>query len=218
MFSVSRRCNTIKHKILQISASADIATHQLKWRRCCHYDATTRWGDPFGLQERYYVVMISEKMNQALNRQATNEFSASHSYLAMACCFREMGLKVFASRFYMQASEERDHALKILKYLEDVGGKASFDAIAKPKSGYASAPAIVEAAVEAEKAVTAQIHELVALADSEKDYATHSFLKWFVDEQVEEVSSMLELHQWVSMAGDKNLFYVEARLAATMKN
>jgi ferritin len=163
-------------------------------------------------------MMISEKMSHALNRQATNEFGASHTYMAMACWFREAGLKVFAQRFYMQASEERDHALKILKYLEDVGGKASFEAIPKPKAGYTSALTIIDAAVEAEKVVTTQINDLVALADSEKDYATHSFLKWYVDEQVEEVSNMLELHQWVTMAGEKNLFFVEARLAATMKS
>jgi ferritin len=163
-------------------------------------------------------MMISEKMNQSLNRQANNEFGASHAYMAMACWFREAGLKVFAQRFYMQSSEERDHALKILKYLEDVGGKATFEAIAKPKTGYTSALAIIDAAVEAEKVVSTQINDLVALADSEKDYATHSFLKWFIDEQVEEVSSMLELHQLVTMAGDKNLLFVEARLAATMKS
>jgi ferritin len=108
--------------------------------------------------------------------------------------------------------------LKILKYVEDVGGKAAFDMIPKPKSGFTSALAIIETAAEAEKTVAAQINELVALAESEKDYATRSFLQWFVDEQVEEVSSMLELHQWVAMAGEKNLFVIEARLAATMKN
>jgi ferritin len=161
-------------------------------------------------------MMISEKVNQALNRQITNEFGASHSYLAMACCFHEMGLKIFAKRFHDQANEEREHALKILKYVEDVGGKASLDAIPKPKTGYTSTMGIIEAAVASERTVTGQIHELVALAETEKDYATRSFLRWFVDEQVEEVSSMLEIQQWVNMAGEKNLLYVETRLAQAM--
>lgn len=161
-------------------------------------------------------MMISEKMNQALNRQVTSEFGASHAYLAMACCFHDMGLKVFAQRFYQQAGEERDHAVKILKYVQDVGGKTTFDAIAKPKVGYTTALSIIEAAVEAEQGVTKQVNELMALAEAEKDYATRSFLQWFVDEQVEEVSSMLEIQQWVQMAGEKNLFFVEARLAQSM--
>jgi len=162
-------------------------------------------------------MMISEKMNQALNRQVSNEFGASHTYLAMACSFHEMGLKVFAKRFFQQAEEERQHALKIMKYIEDVGGKIVLDGVAKPKGGASSALAIVEAAVEAERTVTGQINELVALAETEKDYATRSFLQWFVNEQVEEVSSMLELLQLVTMAGEKNLFYVESRLAQMMQ-
>lgn len=162
-------------------------------------------------------MMISEKMNQALNRQVTNEFGASHTYLAMACSFHEMGLKVFAKRFSQQAEEERQHALKIMKYIEDVGGKIVLDGVAKPKTGYNSTLAIVEAAVEAERTVTGQVNELVALAETEKDYATRSFLQWFVDEQVEEVSSMLDLLQMVTMAGEKNLFYVESRLAQVMQ-
>ncbi len=162
-------------------------------------------------------MMISEKMNQALNRQATNEFGASHTYLAMACRFSEMGLKVFSKRFFGQANEERDHALKILKYVEDVGGAVTLDGVAKPRSDYGSVAAIVQAALEAEKTVTTQINDLVALADSEKDYATRSFLQWFVDEQVEEVSSMQELLQLVNMVGDKNIFYAESRLAQMMQ-
>lgn len=162
-------------------------------------------------------MMISEKMNQALNRQVTNEFGASHTYLAMACSFHEMGLKVFAKRFFQQAEEERQHALKIMKYIEDVGGKIVLDGVAKPKTGYNSTLAIVEAAVEAERTVTGQVNELVALAETEKDYATRSFLQWFVNEQVEEVSSMLDLLQMVTMAGEKNLFYVESRLAQMMQ-
>ncbi len=163
-------------------------------------------------------MMISEKMNQALNRQVSNEFGASHAYLAMACSFHEMGLKVFGKRFFQQAEEERQHGLKIMKYIEDVGGKVVLDGLAKPKAGYNTALAIIEAAVEAERTVTSQINDLVALADSEKDYATRSFLQWFVDEQVEEVSSMLELLQLVTMAGEKNLFYVESRLAQMMQS
>jgi ferritin len=55
----------------------------------------------------------------------------------------------------------------------------------------------------------------MGLADSENDYATRSFLQWFVDEQVEEVSSMTDLLTLVKMAGD-NLLQVEARVRHEM--
>ena len=37
-----------------------------------------------------------------------------------------------------------------------------------------------------EQKVTSMINDLYALATAEKDYATQSMLKWFIDEQVEE--------------------------------
>lgn len=160
-------------------------------------------------------MMISAKMNERLNQQIANELNASHKYLAMAYCFDGMGLKVFAQRFNQQAMEERVHALKIADFIHDVGGKVIFEALDKPKGDYASAKAIVKAALDSELTVTAQVNEIVAMTEKETDYATRSFMQWFVSEQVEEVSSMTELLQWVTLAGD-NLIPLETRLAQSM--
>jgi ferritin len=162
-------------------------------------------------------MMISEKTGKALNKQVMSELHASHTYLAMSSAFRNMGLRVFAEHFLKQAEEERGHAMKIITFLHDVGAQVRLEDIAKPQGHFETAAAIVKDAVHSEENVTKQINDLVALAEAEKDYATRSFLQWFVDEQVEEVSSMLELLQWIEMAGDRNLFLVEARLAAAKK-
>ncbi len=161
-------------------------------------------------------MMISKAMNTSLNRQIANEMNASHKYLAMAYCFEDMGLKIFARRFNQQADEERGHALKIARFIQDVGGSVVFEGLDKPKSDYKSAKQIVQAAVDSELTVTGQINDLVAQAEKEKDYATRSFLQWFVDEQVEEVSSMTELLKLVTMAGEQYLFQLEGRLMAMM--
>jgi len=158
-------------------------------------------------------MMISKAMNDALNEQVTNEFTAAHKYLAMASCFHSRGLTVFGERFREQADEERDHAMKLVDYIQDAGGKIVVGAIAKPKTDYDTAHAIVAAALQSEETVTRQINDLMSLAEQEKDYATRSFLMWFVDEQVEEVASMTELLQWITLAGDNNLFLVESRIA-----
>ena len=157
--------------------------------------------------------MISSKMNKALNEQVTNELGASHRYLDMAYSFDHMGLKIFSQRFIKQSDEERMHAMKIAKYICDVGGEVVIGKIASSDGKYSNAKAIVKAALDSELTVTKQINDLVAMSEKEKDYATNSFLKWFVDEQVEEVSSMTELLQLVTMAGEHNLFAVETRLA-----
>lgn len=159
---------------------------------------------------------ISVKMAEQLNQQVANEFNAAYKYRAMAYCFADMGLKIFAKRFEEQADEERGHALKIAKYIQDVNSKVELQAVAKPKHDYKSAKEIVEAALKSEETVTSQINALVALAAQENDYATRNFLEWFVEEQVEEVASMRELLQWVTMAGENNLFQLENRIAQSM--
>jgi len=162
------------------------------------------------------VMLISTKMNQALNQQIGNELNAAHKYLAMAYAFDGMGLKIFAKRFLQQADEERGHGLKIARYLIDVGAKVQFGAIAQPRESYPTVRSALEAALESELTVTRQINDLVAQAESEKDYATRSFLQWFVDEQVEEVASVTEMLQLVSLAGEQNVFQVENRIARMM--
>jgi len=160
-------------------------------------------------------MMISKNMNGRLNEQIKAEFFASHKYLGMACSFENLGLRVLAKRFFQQSEEEREHALKIIRYVVEVGGVVELHAIDKPPKQYPSVEAIVAAALDSENAVTEMINSLVTAADSEKDYATRSFLQWFVDEQVEEVSTMTDLLAWVKMAG-ANLLQVELRLRQDM--
>ncbi len=160
-------------------------------------------------------MMISETMNAKLNEQIAAEFSAAHAYLAMACAFDTMGLKVLAHRFHEQYDEEREHALKIVKYVQEVGGAVKIGAVADPTGDYRDAEAIVQAALESEKNVTRMIHDLVTLSEAEKDYPTRSFLNWFVDEQVEEVSSMIDLLDLVQLA-EGNMLQVESRIRHQM--
>lgn len=159
--------------------------------------------------------MISEAMSVKLNKQITAELAASHQYLAMACELDRMGFKILAKRFQGQCDEERQHAMKIVQYLNVAGGGVTLEAIAKPKASHGTVKEIVQAALDGEKTITRKIHDLVAAAEGEKDYATRSFLNWFVDEQVEEVSAMEELLKLVELAGD-NILQVEARVRHEM--
>ncbi len=160
-------------------------------------------------------MMISTAMNAKLNDQIGAEFGAAHAYLAMACVFDNMSLKALAGRFFKQYSEELEHAMRIVRYVLEVGGTVALDAIAKPKKDYKSAEAIVSAALQNEQDITAKINDLVTLAEKEKDYATRSFLQWFVDEQVEEVSTMTDLLNVVKLAG-ANVLQVEAAVRHQM--
>ncbi len=158
------------------------------------------------------TTLISSKMNKGLSDQITNEFHAAHLYLAMSCVLQDMGLKMLSKWFTHHADEERAHGMKILTYIQDVGGTVTLGTIEKPKAKYPSAESILKAALAHELLVTDQINKLMATAISMKDYATQSFLQWFVDEQVEEVAIVSEVLDLVRLAGPKNMLQVESRV------
>lgn len=160
-------------------------------------------------------MMISKAMNAKLNGQLGAEFAAAHKYLGMACAFDRMGLKMLAKRFLTQHDEEREHGMKILKYIQEVGGTVALCSTPEPSGDFKTVESIVRAALDSEREITKMIHELVATANAENDYATASFLQWFVDEQVEEVSSITGLLQLVQLAGG-NVLQVEARIRHEM--
>lgn len=156
--------------------------------------------------------MLSKATEKAINEQIVNELYSSNAYLSVASYMDSEGLKVLSAFFFRQSAEERDHALKLLHYMLDVGGKVVVGTVPAPMATFKSVEHAVQESLNQEKTVTEQINRLMGLAHKESDYATASFLKWFVDEQVEELSSMHELLLLVQKAGDQNLLLVEDRL------
>src|SRR5690606_29273740 len=153
-----------------------------------------------------------DSLAQSINDQIANELHASNSSLHIAAYFDGLGLKVLASFFFRQSDEERMHATKLLKYLLEVGKKVKFGQIKAAKSDYKSPEDAIQTALDQEIVVTNQINALMKEATANNDFATQSFLKWFVDEQVEEVSSMSDLLQLVKLAGEERILLVEDRL------
>lgn len=162
-------------------------------------------------------MIIPKPIVEKLNEQITNEFHAAHNYMAMACRFDELGLKMLSQWFFRQGEEEREHGKKILDYLLEIGAPVAMHAIPSPAGDMSSPVSIVQTALDQEMTVTKQIHAIVGLAEEHKDYATRSFLTWFIDEQVEEVASMTELLNLVKMAGEHQLLQVEARVAKMLQ-
>lgn len=133
--------------------------------------------------------MLSKKMEAALNNQINAEFFASYQYLAMAAYFEAQNLMGFAHWMHIQSQEETTHAMKFYNYINSRRGRVALDAVAAPKTEWDSPLAVFEAALEHEQHVTGMINKLMNLGIKESDHATTSFLKWFVDEQVEEEST-----------------------------
>lgn len=137
--------------------------------------------------------MIHEKLQQSINDQINAEFYSAYLYLSMAAHFEESNLSGFANWMKMQAQEEQFHAMKFFHYLTERGGKVELQAIEKPKKDWDSVIEIFSDALEHERYVTRRISDMMDLSIEEKDHATVSFLKWYVDEQVEEEASAEEI-------------------------
>jgi len=159
-------------------------------------------------------MVISQKMTDAINAQIGRELAASHQYVAIAAHFGAENLPNLSHYFYRQAEEEREHAMKFVHHIVEAGGRVVVPAVAAPQDRFASAEEAVKLSLDWEMEVTRQIYALVNLAAQEGNWITHHFLQWFVDEQLEEVSSMDQLLSVVKMAGAQ-LLLVEDYLART---
>lgn len=157
-------------------------------------------------------MLISPELAKAFNQQIGHEFGASMQYVSIAAHFSQRQLKMLAKLFFDQADEEKQHAMKFVKYLLDTKGDLKIPAIPAPKPTFASAEEAVQAALNWEQEVTKQITGLMDIAVKQNDYLAASFLQWFIDEQLEEVVKMDGLLSVIRQSGERNLIMVEAYL------
>ncbi len=159
--------------------------------------------------------MIRENLMAKLNEQVKFEIFSENLYLAMAAYCADQDLDGFANFFKVQAEEEKFHAMKIFDYIIERDGRARISAIDEPQNDFASILDAFQKAYEHEQFVTKRINTLMDLAIEERDHATVSFLKWFVDEQVEEESLFRGLIAKLERIGENSaaLHMLDAELA-----
>lgn len=133
--------------------------------------------------------MISKETAKLLNEQIAKEQYAAQYYLSMSAWFAAKDLEGISNYFRVQSKEELMHADKFFDYLNDVGADVEIEAIPKPPHTFESEIDVFEKALQHEKEVTQSIFKILKTANNESDFATTTFLQWFVTEQVEEESS-----------------------------
>ncbi len=146
-------------------------------------------------------MIIKQKVVAAINAQIQSEFTAAQQYIAIAVYFDDQSLIELAAFFYRQAEEERMHALKFVQFLLETGAKPIIPSTPELLNEFNNAAEAVAFALSQEKKVTDQINNLVRISEEEADYASHNFLQWFVDEQVEEVDTMTKLLDTINNSG-----------------
>ena len=159
--------------------------------------------------------MISKEMENALNEQVNTEFFSAYLYLAMSAYCNKIGLPGFSNWMRHQYEEEAMHVTKMYDYILDQGGQVQLTAIEQPPLEYGSPLEVFEQTLEHEQLVTGCIHKLMDLAVQERDYATQTFLQWYVTEQVEEESNVNDIIAPLRMVGEDKggLMMIDQQLA-----
>ena len=132
---------------------------------------------------------MNEKIAELLNRQINKEFYSAYLYLDISNYYDALDLNGYANYYFVQAQEERDHALLFMKYMQSIGLKVTLEAIDKPDKVFDSVLAPLEVAAEHERYVSDLINTIYHESHEVKDYRTLKFLDWFVNEQREEEDS-----------------------------
>jgi ferritin len=146
--------------------------------------------------------MLIKNIESALNKQIRIEAESSQVYLAMAVWAEVKGLEGISNFMYDQSDEEREHMLKLVKFVNERGGHAHISELNAPNVTFNSFKEMFEKLLEHEIYVSESINELVHISLQEKDYATHNFLQWYVAEQIEEEATARTILDKVNMIGD----------------
>jgi ferritin len=159
---------------------------------------------------------ISKDMADALNKQFNEEVGSAYLYRAMAADFYAKNLPGFGAWMTKQAAEEDEHAEKIHRYLDDRGSRVTYAALAEPQAEWATPMDAMKASLKHEEYITKCIHDLVRLSRDEGDLPTESFLDWYVEEQVEEESSVQSLIDKLEMVGNNTfgLYQLDKEVSA----
>ncbi len=152
---------------------------------------------------------MNKKLEAAINDQLNFEIESAHIYLAMQGYVATLGLPGFENWLAVQYEEELAHAKKFMKFINERNGRVIIKGFEDPRTEYSSLLEVFEVALNHEYEVTARINKIMKLAHDETDYATISFMQWFVDEQVEEEDNFSSLIDQIKLVKDAGLYMLD---------
>lgn len=130
----------------------------------------------------------------AINKQINMELYASYVYLAIAYQFdrHDVALQGFYEFFKENSDEEREHAQKFMKYLNERGGTILLEPIQPPeKFDFKTGLEAMEAALQLERDVNNSLLSMHKLASKHNDPHLTDFLEEeFLDEQVKSIKRL----------------------------
>ena len=159
---------------------------------------------------------MNKQVASLMNEQINKELYSAYLYLDIANYYADAGLNGFENWFFVQAQEERDHAMLFRTYLLNNDEKITLTAVAEPGKVYTDYLAPLKLTLEHEQTVTASINNIYSVAAEAKDFRAMQFLDWFVKEQGEEEKNATDLiRKFELFGGDaKGLYLLDQELGA----
>ena len=163
---------------------------------------------------------LSDSLCHALNAQMTKEAEASQIYLSFGSWAASEGYDGISNFLFRHANEERNHMMKFLEFILERGAKVKIQAIPAPPADPIGVYDCFERTFAQEVDNTTQIYKIVKMSLDEQDWITWNFLQWFVKEQNEEETLIMNMLDKLKIAGKKEtsdeiLYVIDRDLKST---
>jgi ferritin len=152
---------------------------------------------------------LTRKLTDAFNAQIKAEMWSANLYLSMAVYFKKAGLEGCENWMKVQYKEELEHASKLIDYGIMRGGDIEIGNIDVVPTGWGSPQEVFEHVYKHECHVSELIDNLMDVAIEEKDKATQEFLRWFINEQVEEEDNVKSILDKFRIYGVHGLYCID---------
>lgn len=144
---------------------------------------------------------LSDTLRKALNDQMTKEAAASQIYLSYGAWANSQGYDGISNFLFRHANEERTHMMKILEYILQRGSTVKVELIPAPPTDPVNVMDCFEKTFDHEVENTRGIYKIVKMSFDEEDWATWNFTQWFVKEQTEEETMVMNMLDKLKIAG-----------------
>ncbi|KAK9722592.1 hypothetical protein K7432_002582 [Basidiobolus ranarum] len=145
---------------------------------------------------------------EGLNHQINMELTASYTYTSLAAYFDRdnVALPGLTKFFRESAQEEREHAQMLIDYVNQRGGRVTFQPIPVPNVEWQSAQHAVEATLQLEKDVNKSLLNVHNISSEQEDPQLCDFLEGnFLTEQVEAIKKISDMLTQLNRVGGDSL-------------
>ena len=159
---------------------------------------------------------LKGKFADAVNDQVTMELKAAMVYRQLSIEMDYRDLPGMASWFLIQSGEELGHAQRFTDHMTDREACPKIETIEAPGLTIKTPLDAFKAALGNEQQVSESIRNLYRMSQEVGDIDSIPLLNWFINEQLEEESTVSEIIGRINLIGDDGdgLLRLDAELGA----